>query len=386
MPDALDMLLDRGGTTDPDPAFRAELMARVRAGLDASDANITADTFIPRGESRAHALSGGRRTLVMRSAAALVALAALGAIAWFGIRDRTTEPPAEQPSTVPAPTPTTAVATTTPAPPTTLDDRALDPLSGQVFAIKAGADGPLYDIIPFAVTEGGVRAVPSTSSFDFGPVTDQQVVDMYAGLGGFDTVTCCDPDGSGTVWSHTDVLGAGARLDHVEAANARAFADPVGGTVNLDGSVVDAPGVVDVAIASDNWAEVLIGGDAPRRLTYYSEDGGSWQLDDEFDVPAGACRVVTLGITPVVFSGAPTGDGTSCIADHGTAYDLGSGQVVTEFDLPEAVVNVDSDHTDLMVAITLSGDLLVGTLNPQPNWYPIAQGDYLAVDVWGSGQ
>jgi hypothetical protein len=371
MPDALDMLLDRGGATEPDPIFRAELMARVRAELAASDVNIAPDAFVAFGESKADARSRGRRTLVMRSAAAMVALAALAAIAWFGIRDRTTEPPAQQPSTVPA---------ATPAPPTTLDDRALDPLSGQVFAIKAGADGALYDIIPFAVTEGGVRAVPSTSPFDFGPATDQQVVDMYAGLGGFDTVTCCDPDGVGTVWSHTDVLGAGSVLDHVEAGNARAFADPVAGTVNLNGSAVDAPGVVDVAIASDNWAEILIGGDAPRLLTYYSEDGSSWQLDSGFDVPVGACRVVALGIDAVVFSGPPSGDGTTCAADHGTAYE--SGQVMTEFDLPEPVTNIDSDHNSLMVAITASGDLLVGTLNPQPHWYPIAQGDYQAADVW----
>ena len=36
MSDALDLLLDSGGSTEPDPDFRRELMARVRAALDES--------------------------------------------------------------------------------------------------------------------------------------------------------------------------------------------------------------------------------------------------------------------------------------------------------------------------------------------------------------
>src|SRR6476659_7952595 len=36
MSDALDLLLDSGGSTEPDPDFRRELMARVLAALDES--------------------------------------------------------------------------------------------------------------------------------------------------------------------------------------------------------------------------------------------------------------------------------------------------------------------------------------------------------------
>ena len=82
----------------------------------------------------------------------------------------------------------------------------------------------------------------------------------------------------------------------------------------------------------------------------------------------------------VVFSGHAEGD-DPCIADHGTALDIDSGGTIAEFDLPEPVRNVDSDHAHLMAATTPTA--AVGRhARPTAAWYRLADGDFLVANLW----
>ena len=98
--------------------------------------------------------------------------------------------------------------------------------------------------------------------------------------------------------------------------------------------------------------------------------------------PDGACAIVGLDVAVVVFSGHAEGD-EPCIADHGTALDIGSGGTIAEFDLPEPLRNVTSDHAGLMAGTTPAGALWVGTLEPEPAWYLLACRTFSTVDIWG---
>ena len=97
--------------------------------------------------------------------------------------------------------------------------------------------------------------------------------------------------------------------------------------------------------------------------------------------PSGACAIVTVDSGVVVFSGHADGD-DPCVADHGTEVELDAGQVITEFDLPAPLCNVDSDHHQLMTGTTPDGTIWIGTLDPRPAWYELATGDYEVADVW----
>ena len=270
-------------------------------------------------------------------------------------------------------------------------DRALAPLSGEVWAISVANAGAEIDHRRFAVTEDGVRLSPANPSPLPTPDGDQTYVDVYAGVSHLYTATCCDAEGSGSVRSTTDpasstgtVLGRGARLDNLEASAPLAYVDAPTGTVTFGDVVIDAPGAVDVAMLAGGDAAVLVDGDDPR-LDLYSAIGGevSTKADRRIDVPDGTCAVVTVDASAVAFSGRVGSDG-QCLADRGAVLDLSSGQTITEFALPATMQNVDSDHSTLMVATSVGGDLWIGTLDPRPARYQLERGDYLTADVWSA--
>ena len=172
MPDVLDALRESGGSTEPDSAFRADLMGRVRDALAAPDVSNQESVLLdatPPGTSHDR-----RRTSIMLAVAALVA-AAIAGIVWYGAR-RTSESPA------------------TPPVDTTLSDRADAPLSGGVFAVSQAADGLVLDSRPFAVTESGPRISPSSGPLSTVPRPEdgESIVDLWVGISSAYTVTCCD--------------------------------------------------------------------------------------------------------------------------------------------------------------------------------------------------
>ena len=87
--------------------------------------------------------------------------------------------------------------------------------------------------------------------------------------------------------------------------------------------------------------------------------------------------------TVVVFSGHAEGD-DQCNADHGTALDISSGGTIAEFDLPEPLRTVASDHAGLMAGTTPTGRRGRWARSTHgPAWYLLSAGDFSTVDIWG---
>ena len=130
---------------------------------------------------------------------------------------------------------------------------------------------------------------------------------------------------------------------------------------------IDEPGAVDVTMLQSE-----LGGGARRRRRSPSgrvlhgdrvhrraagRTHGAWPRPTERAQSSDSIVAV------VVFSGHAEGD-EQCIADHGTALDISSGGTIAEFDLPEPLRTVASDHAGLMAGTTPTGALWVGTLDP----------------------
>ena len=284
----------------------------------------------------------------MLVAAALVA-AAIAGIVWYGAR-RAGEAPA------------------TPAVDTSLSDRAYAPLSGEVFAVSQAADGLVLDHRQFAVTDNGPRISPPASppSIVPGPPDGESIVDLWVGISSVYTVSCCDDAGSGTIrrstgadWFDGDVVGAGTRFDgHLGASGDQVYVDALTGTVTLGQTVIDEPGAVDVTMLSPGLGggagrrrrppsgRLLHGDRVHRRAAGRSHGVGRarWR------VRASSGSMSAWWCSPVM----PTAT-NQCIADHGTALDIGSGGTIAEFDLPEPLRSVASDHAGLMAGTTPTG-------------------------------
>ena len=177
MPDVLDALRESGGSTEPDSAFRAELMGRVRDALAAApDVSGQETALVPNSRRTSQRTIGGARRSCW-SLAALVA-AAIAGIVWYGAR-RTGETPA------------------TPSVDTSLSDRAYAPLSGEVFAVSQAADGLVLDHRQFAVTENGPRISPPHRRRPScrGRPTGSRSSTCGSGSSSVYTVSCCDDAG-----------------------------------------------------------------------------------------------------------------------------------------------------------------------------------------------
>ena len=163
------------------------------------------------------------------------------------------------------------------------------------------------------------------------------------------------------------------------------YVDALTGTVTLGQTVIDEPGAVDVTMLAAGFAAALVAGDDPHVVVYRRRRVHRRAANerDELRRPDGACAIVGLDAAVVVFSGHAEGD-EPCIADHGTALDISSGGTIAEFDLPEPLRSVASDHAGLMAGTTPAGALWVGTLDPEPAWYLLSAGNFSTVDIWGS--
>ena len=130
MADSFDVLLDIGGSTEPDPGFRRDVMARVLAALDERTEPAQHVSLPLIGTERGgdvHAVEldedgpgdrdGGHRMRRLLLVAALIAAVGLGFLVQFARRDAADNTPAV---TVTSPPPTTSPPSSTP---TTVADR-----------------------------------------------------------------------------------------------------------------------------------------------------------------------------------------------------------------------------------------------------------------------
>jgi hypothetical protein len=340
-----DIFRERAETARPDPDLPSVVSRAPRVALTASEP----------GPSRT-------RHFVL-IAAALVILAG-AATTFIAYRSRPTNHSPGTPNTYPKVIP--------PAPKAT--DAQTQAIGERFYALEV--DGTSLSL----VTSSRHDPLGSTELAS-GSVTDSD----GSTPGGFYILTCCTP--GGVIWRNGVSLAAGTHMDYlVRSAGPveRVLLDPATSTVTQGISdtptKIVEPGAIDVALLDVHTMGILVGGRAPKLVV----TSGSAASRRVFPLPAGAlepCAIVALQFQFVVLVGARRGN-DPCVGDRALVIDGASGEIASTLRMPGEVRGINSDHASKVIAVTTSGNVVLGDFGSEPSWITILAGDYVSAGLW----